>query len=422
VNDGLNVAGDDEWRRIGLPDRLIKTARTAFDTPHDAEPWVVAFDRYAANPDAIKAAVAAGMGPDEFISWRAAGVDSRNVVPWSKVLSKAGLAPEHVTRWRSEGLDVSCLPLTATYFLGTVGFDEVLAALQTWGAQVKGGRTPRAEELLRVLNTGLGIDELIELRRQGVGRNALLQWCESGVPPIDWKDWIAVNIPAGIAPEFIARGIDARVAGQWIAAGLSSAEALESIDQAVAAETLREWMAAGVPPSAAAAFLGAGASIVEAREWIAEGVATADAVEFARARIPLLTAQQWSDRTALTARDVIDFIQKDVSLEQALDFEARGIDSGQVTRTEYGLELDLEPWQVDPADQLPNVIESGQIKITLWILMTNDTGALQTTWDFTVSSPASSQCGRTGEITSLTRQRARTRRRSASEGSDSVPL
>ncbi|KAA0098906.1 hypothetical protein CIW49_13600 [Mycolicibacterium sp. P1-18] len=299
-------------------------------------------------------------------AWRAAGVDSWNVASWSKILSQAGLGPENVNRWRSAALNTSTLPLIAPFLSDIVGFDDVLAALDTWGSQPTGWRIPRAEEFLRVLETGIGIDELVRLRHEGVGRDALLLWSDSGVPPADWKDWITLEVPPAAAAKFLARDVDPITAQRWLTAGLSPAQTIESIDQSTDLDAVREWVTAGVSPPDTAAFLGAGASVDEAREWIASDVPTSDAVDFIRAQVPLQTAQEWSRCTDLAARDVIDFIEKGVSHEQALDFEARGIDSGQVTRTETGLDLDLYPWQEDPADQLPKVIAPGAVNITLW--------------------------------------------------------
>lgn len=96
-----------------------------------------------------------------------------------------------------------------------------------------------------------------------------------------------------------------------------------------------------------------------------------DAAAFASIGIDADDAQLWI-AAGIAADDAVEFIERGVSLEQAVEFVERDIEPYQVTRTESGFELDLEPWQVDPAEQLPDVIEPGQIDITLWTSAASD--------------------------------------------------
>jgi len=131
-------------------------------------------------------------------------------------------------------------------------------------------------------------------------------------------------------------------------------------------ETMDQWVEAGIPAPIAAAFIDAGASLEEARAWLASDVATDDAVTFVRGGVAVDSASRWLGKGDFSADDVVDFIHKRVSLEQAVEYAERGIGSHQVVRTADGLELDIDPWQEDPLDQLPQVIEPGSISVTLW--------------------------------------------------------
>lgn len=101
-------------------------------------------------------------------------------------------------------------------------------------------------------------------------------------------------------------------------------------------------------------------------EWTSAGIVPDHAAAFINADITLEAVKEWLAQTDYSAEDVLDFIEKDVSLAQAVEFDKRGIQPHQVTRTGSGLELDLDPWQEDPADQLPSEITPGQFTITLW--------------------------------------------------------
>jgi hypothetical protein len=310
----------------------------------------------------------AGLEPDEFARWREAGVDSWNIAEWSRVLSRAGLGPDAVKRWRASRLNFSMLPLIVPYLSAELDFEGVLVLLQTWDVPKNAkSRTPRAEELLRVLETRIDVGDLVRIRKAGVNGPQLLRWCSSGVPAGDWAQWITTAIPPDTAGKFFASGTPASTAVEWMAAGLSAAAALTLIEQQVSLSTVHEWIGAGVSASDAASFIGVGASIATAREWLAANLSAETSAEFIGAGVPLTVAREWIESdTELSVTDCVDFINKRVSLSEALEFERRGIGAQQVTRTDDGIELDLDPWQEDPADQLPSVVQAGAISFTLW--------------------------------------------------------
>lgn len=95
------------------------------------------------------------------------------------------------------------------------------------------------------------------------------------------------------------------------------------------------------------------------------GFPAAEAEIFINAGVPLSVGREWAD-AGIEPPDAVDFLDKGVPLDQATDFKERGIEPWQITRTDTGYEVELEPWQEDPIEQLPEVIEPGRFGLTLW--------------------------------------------------------
>ena len=100
-------------------------------------------------------------------------------------------------------------------------------------------------------------------------------------------------------------------------------------------------------------------------EWLKAGFSASDARTFINAGVPLDIARQWTD-AGIEPDDAIDYIDKTVPLVQATEFAESGIEPHQITRTDTGYEVELEPWQEDPVDQLPALIEPGRFGMSLW--------------------------------------------------------
>lgn len=100
-------------------------------------------------------------------------------------------------------------------------------------------------------------------------------------------------------------------------------------------------------------------------EWLSAGFAAGDAQTFLDAGVPLVVARQWAD-AGIDPDNAVDYIEKTVPLDQATDFDKRGIEPRQITRTDTGYEVELEPWQEDTIKQLPEVIEPGRFGLSLW--------------------------------------------------------
>lgn len=103
-------------------------------------------------------------------------------------------------------------------------------------------------------------------------------------------------------------------------------------------------------------------------EWLSAGFAAGDAQTFLDAGVPLVVARQWVD-AGIGPDNAVDYIEKTVPLDQATNFTKRGIEPRQITRTDTGYEVELEPWQEDTIKQLPEVIEPGRFGLTLWSFM-----------------------------------------------------
>lgn len=100
-------------------------------------------------------------------------------------------------------------------------------------------------------------------------------------------------------------------------------------------------------------------------EWVAAGFSAADAQALADASVPLAEARRWS-AAGIDACDVADYVEKTVPLDEAVELEERGIELWQITRTDSGYEVELEPWQRDPLEHLPKVIAPGRFGLSVW--------------------------------------------------------
>lgn len=92
--------------------------------------------------------------------------------------------------------------------------------------------------------------------------------------------------------------------------------------------------------------------------------------------MPLHIARQWTN-AGIEADDAVVYIQKTVPLDLATNLRGRGIKLWQINRTDTGYEVDLEPWQNDPLEQLPEVIEPGRIALSVWSVTRWDGGHVE---------------------------------------------
>lgn len=104
-----------------------------------------------------------------------------------------------------------------------------------------------------------------------------------------------------------------------------------------------------------------------APEWLQAGFTTTDAHIFSNAAVPIAVARQWTD-AGIEPHDAVEYIEKTVPLEVAIDLREREIELGHITRTDHGYEVDLEPWQENPVDQLPKMIVPGRMSLSIWTM------------------------------------------------------
>lgn len=103
----------------------------------------------------------------------------------------------------------------------------------------------------------------------------------------------------------------------------------------------------------------------DASEWLAAGLPAAEAQVYADAAVPVALAREFAD-AEMDADDAVDFLGKGVPQDQVLGLHARGIQTWQVTGTDSGFDVELEPWQEDPLHQLPEVVTPGRFRVSLW--------------------------------------------------------
>lgn len=80
---------------------------------------------------------------------------------------------------------------------------------------------------------------------------------------------------------------------------------------------------------------------------------------------PATEARAWTE-AGVDPADVEDFIELGLTPAEAATYATKGVRPYQITRTDSGYAVELEPWQEDPVDQLPKVIEPGRISLSLW--------------------------------------------------------
>lgn len=103
----------------------------------------------------------------------------------------------------------------------------------------------------------------------------------------------------------------------------------------------------------------------DASEWLAAGLSAEEAQVYADAAVPVALAREFAD-AGMDADDAVDLLGKGVPQDQVLGLHARGIQTWQVTGTDSGFDVELEPWQEDPLHQLPEVVTPGRLHVSLW--------------------------------------------------------
>lgn len=335
---------NEAFRELGYPDRLLPSAISAFKTAEGAQRWIAVLGNLALRSEYIYEIAMSGLQPDDYARWRDAGLHDMNALRLPRRMAAVGLNVDDYRRWTGAGLGAG-LEHLLSYVQAGLPFDDLIDVLANWGMLHDSEVSGAVPELMEMLQRGLKIDEIQRLLETGVTGHQLFPWCTTGIPSAEWPAWMSLNFGPGKAEQYFTAGMSAAAAKPWRDIGVAAVIAFDLIK-------------AGVPPATAGV-------------WIGAGIPASGVLSFLQANVPLKTAALWVE-AGVTAREAADFIEKGVTLDDAIELGERGIAAQQVKRTESGLELDLEPWQEDPVDQLPSAIAPGRICLTLWTTVLGD--------------------------------------------------
>nr|WP_090339735.1 hypothetical protein [Mycolicibacterium malmesburyense]CRL68258.1 hypothetical protein CPGR_00804 [Mycolicibacterium malmesburyense] len=237
-----------------------------------------------------------------------------------KAIKVSGIEPDEFARWRAAGLSASWVPSRAVLYRNAGVSPE---DLRRW-------REARLDEdtlppLLPYLTAEFDFEALLNLL-------------------IDWKG--SYTGPSN------ARGTELK---RLLDAGLGIPDVIRLIAAGSTGHELYEWVRHGIPTN-------------DWPAWIANGIGAATAKKFFLKGVAPDVASEWL-ASGLDDRTLFGFIDLDASPAEAQTFTDAGVSPDYLVRTEDGLvevEPELEPWEVDPAEQLPAVIQPGRISLVLW--------------------------------------------------------
>ena len=329
-----NPALANALRTLGFSEEVLPDAITALRTAELARRWVEIHGKRAFGKKLISAIPVSGFDPDGYQRWRETGLAEREALTLPPKLADAGLGLEDYRRWQSAGFNADELNKLLPNVTKGLSFDDALWALQHWfnaGEASANGAVFELREILRS-RTIADLRRLIASHSSG---HDVFVWFRSGIPDDTWTDWKQTGLVPWEAARFARLGISPITAKQWANAGLD------------------------------AGFARLGISPITAKQWANAGLDASDIEEFIAADIPLDRAFDWA-KAGVDASDVDDFIEIGISPSELATYGIDGLRPYQVTRTETGYQVELERWQKDPADQLPQVIEPGRINLSLW--------------------------------------------------------
>lgn len=352
-----------QFLELGFEERLLSRAISAYKTPAQAQHWIDVFGPHARRSENIYEISISNLTPDQYVLWSQAGLDGLRGMRLARRLTAAGLGPDDYLKWTALGL--SSLNDVLRYLNSDFGFDEALRILTSWSSSREEAAPDAAGELVGLLKSGLDIDQLRLLIDEGISGHQVHAWYGSRIPAAEWPDWISHGIDRKAAEVYRSKSVRASVAYEWQEAGVNPSAAIVFTDRDVQPRIVREWLDAGVLDSEAAEFVKLNIPLETVREWRASGVPASDALAFIAGGFSLDSACN-ALAADLAAVDAVEYIGRGASLAQAVDFDRRGIGPHQLIPADDGFTLDLDPWQVDPLEELPDVIEPGRVKFTVW--------------------------------------------------------
>lgn len=303
----------DALRTLGFPEKELPDAIKAFVTPQIARRWVEILGPKAFSRRMISAIPASGFDAEGYLRWREAGLAERDALTLPPKLASAGLELDHYRRWRSAGFAANELTKLLPNVTKGLDFDEALGVLERWYHIGESSVNGAVFELREVLRRNRTISDLRHLITNDFSGHQVYMWVRNGITDTAWA----------------------------------------------------EWLQTGVRPRKAAGLDGPDISPATAKQWADAGLDASDIENYINADIPVDDAIAWA-RAGVDALDVEDFSTLGISPSQMATYGVDGLQPYQVSRTGTGYTVKLEPWQKDPADQLPQVIEPGRISLSLW--------------------------------------------------------
>jgi hypothetical protein len=302
-SQGVDDQGD--WESLAIPDELVPAAIEAFRTPEKGARWVELLNRVAA----------------ERVWTRVDGQDRWDLA------------------WKHE------------WYLRSIAELELdIEEYQQWlEAGLEGDQLPR---------------HVLAFKKAGLGPDHVRRWRAAGGNP-----WYLTKFL-----EFFDFDSAVAILGTWMAphnpeASDRNQELTYLLDTyGWTVDRLREVMATGVSGHDIYLWRYSKMPTEQWAPWATSNVDPGSAERLWRAGIPAEAALQWV-KTGLDSESILTAVSVGISPDQAIELAKGGTDVSRLERVDGVVQErapDPDPWDEDPADQLPEVITPGKFSLDLW--------------------------------------------------------
>lgn len=250
-----SAAPNGDWIGLGIPEEVIPAAVAAFGDPERAKTWIeilgraplrmttFGFEPLWRNVAFLTELAAAGIEPEDFERWRAAGLDAAAVPRTVAALRPRGVGPEEFSRWKSAGLDPRDLPAA----LAHLDFDAALDMLTHWRAPWPVSSTG---ELLEVFRRGVTAEQVTSFLALGLSGHQVFEWNSRTIPVGEWHSWMALSADHEVADRYYKEGFTASDAGPWIRAGVPVGDVPGYMQLGLGSTEAAEYVRQGIRPGA----------------------------------------------------------------------------------------------------------------------------------------------------------------------------
>jgi len=278
--------------------------------------------------------------------------------------------------WHQLGIPEEVLPAAVAAFHTPENAKRWLEVLNRFAS--------RPEYLQAIAAAGLQPEDFVRWREAGLNAWSALTWPKrltaAGLAPEDIKRWSAARLDLHTLPPLLpylspdlnseeALGILTHWKGGSTEPTHPRAEELvHLLSNGLEIDKLRRLIASGFSGHEVYRWHSTGIPAADWSTWVAQEISPDKASKYFAKGVAPDTARQWIN-TGLSIRDAFAFIDLEASPAEAAEFTRSGAGPESLTRTEAGLEVieeEPQPWDDDPVDQLPDVIEPGRISFTLW--------------------------------------------------------